>query len=348
MMTIDEVIGLLRPNIRNLKPYSSARDEYKGSEAIFLDANENPFNPPYNRYPDPHHAKLRQRLSEIKGVPPGQIFLGNGSDEPIDLVVRCFCIPGHDEVLMPYPTYGMYEVAAATNDIAVKKVLLTNDFQLDVPALLSALGPSTKVLFLCSPNNPTGNLLNTSDIMQLLEAFKGIVVIDEAYIDFARTRSFTNLIDQYPNVVVLQTLSKAWGLAGIRLGMAFGHEEVINIFYRVKYPYNLNVLTQQAGLDALGNPGRTAAWVDDIVHERERMAKSLRQLPVEKVFPSDANFLLVRLRNARGAYEYLTKQKIVTRDRSSIALCQDSLRITIGTAEENDAFLKELELFLQR
>lgn len=345
-MTLDGTLQLLRPNIRNLKPYSSARDEYKGTDAIFLDANENPFNPPYNRYPDPHHTRLRQRLSEIKGVPASQIFVGNGSDEPIDLIVRCFCTPGRDEVLMPYPTYGMYEVAAETNDVAVKKVLLTDDFQLDTKAMLAAAGANTKVLFLCSPNNPTGNLMKQADVMQLLKDFKGIVVLDEAYIDFAGSESFISKLQDFPNLVVLQTLSKAWGLAGLRLGMAFAHTDIIRVLYRVKYPYNLNVLTQQAGLKALEKPEQTAEWVVALTEGRRKLIDRLQSISVQKVFPSDANFVLVRLANARKAYEYLTERKIITRDRSSVALCSDSLRITVGTEEENDALLKELGAFL--
>lgn len=346
MMTIDEVISLLRPNIRNLKPYSSARDEYKGSDAIFLDANENPFNPPFNRYPDPHHTLLRQRLAEIKALSTEQIFLGNGSDEPIDLLVRCFCSPGRDAVLMPNPTYGMYEVAADTNDVSVKKVLLTDDFQLDTTAMLAAIDPNVKIVFLCSPNNPTGNLLDNVSVIQILNEFKGLVVLDEAYIDFAGTESFIGKLKEYPNLVVLQTLSKAWGLAGIRLGMAFAHKEIIKVLYRVKYPYNLNILTQQAGLTALANQDRIVTWVAELIAGRKKLISALQTMPVQKVFPSDANFVLVRLANASKAYEYLTERKIIARDRSSVALCNDCLRITVGTDAENDALLKELKAFL--
>jgi histidinol-phosphate aminotransferase len=335
---------LLRPNILQLKPYSSARDEYSGDEGIFLDANENPFNAPYNRYPDPHQRKLKAVIGELKETDPSTIFLGNGSDEAIDLVFRAFCRPGIDNVISIDPTYGMYQVAAETNDIAVRKVLLTADFGLDTEAVLKAIDQHTKIIWLCSPNNPTGNCFEEADIQKLLTTFDGIVVLDEAYIDFAPGKSLLPKLKQYPNLVILQTFSKAWGMAGIRLGMAFAMPDIIQILSRIKYPYNLNVLTQQKAMELLAkNRTTTEEWIQLLIEERLKMAEDLKQLPfVDHVYPSDANFLLLKTPDAKKIYTYLVEQKIIIRDRSSVALCAGCLRITIGSPEENKMLIHKL------
>ncbi|GAO29050.1 histidinol-phosphate transaminase [Geofilum rubicundum] len=335
---------LLRPNILRLKPYSSARDEYSGEEGIFLDANENPFNAPYNRYPDPHQRKLKRVIGELKQCDPSSIFLGNGSDEAIDLVFRAFCRPGVDNVVSIDPTYGMYQVAAETNDIEVRKVLLTPDFELNTEAVLKAVDQQTKIIWLCSPNNPTGNCFHEADIKQLLTTFEGIVVLDEAYIDFAPGKSLLPQLSAYPNLVVLQTFSKAWGMAGIRLGMAFASPDIIQILSRIKYPYNLNVLTQQKAMELISkNKVATEDWIELLIAERLKMAEHLKQLPfVHHVYPSDANFLLLKTPDAKKIYNYLVERKIVIRDRSSVALCAGCLRITIGSPEENKALINQL------
>jgi histidinol-phosphate aminotransferase len=342
MKTLEQ---LLRPNILKLKPYSSARDEYSGAEGIFLDANENPFNAPYNRYPDPHQRKLKAIIGALKQCDPSSIFLGNGSDEAIDLVFRAFCRPGLDNVVSIDPTYGMYQVAAETNDIQVRKVLLTTDFELDTEALLKAVDQQTKIIWLCSPNNPTGNCFPEADIKKLLTSFEGIVVVDEAYIDFAPGKSMLSQLRKYPNLIVLQTFSKAWGMAGIRLGMAFALPDIIQILSRIKYPYNLNVLTQQKAIELIEkNEETTAEWIKILIEERLKMAENLRQLPfVHHVYPSDANFLLLKTQDARKIYNYLVAQKIVIRDRSTVSLCAGCLRITIGTPEENRELLNKLK-----
>jgi histidinol-phosphate aminotransferase len=335
---------LLRPNILKLKPYSSARDEYSGDEGIFLDANENPFNAPYNRYPDPHQRKLKGVIGELKQIDPSSIFLGNGSDEAIDLVFRAFCQPGIDNVVSIDPTYGMYQVAAETNDIAVRKVLLTGEFGLDTDTILEAVDQHTKIIWLCSPNNPTGNCFKEADIHKLLTSFDGIVVLDEAYIDFAPGKSLLPKLKQYPNLIILQTFSKAWGMAGIRLGMAFAMPDIIKILSRIKYPYNLNVLTQQKAMELLGkNRATTEEWIQLLIEERVKMEKDLMELPfVDIVYPSDANFLLLRTPDAKKIYAYLVEQKIIIRDRSSVTLCAGCLRITIGSPEENKTLIKKL------
>lgn len=337
---------LIRPNILNLKPYSSARDEYTGEAAVFLDANENPYNQPYNRYPDPYQRKVKDKISVLKGIEPEQIFLGNGSDEPIDLLFRVFCEPGIDNVVAIDPTYGMYQVAADINNIEVRKVLLTADFELDVQGLLAACDEQTKLLFICSPNNPTGNCFAEKAIQQLIESFQGIVVLDEAYIDFAPDKSFLPRLSRFPNLVILQTFSKAWGMAGIRLGMAFAAPEIINVLSRVKYPYNINILTQQKALELLDRLDEKEKWMQILLNERGRVEAGLKRLSfVEKVYPSDANYLLVRVKEARNVYEYLVRNKIIIRDRSSVALCAGCLRITIGTADENKQLLDALANF---
>lgn len=339
---------LLRDNIKALKPYSSARDEFSGEAEVFLDANENPFNAPYNRYPDPLQNELKQKISDIKNIAPEKIFLGNGSDEPIDIVFRAFCEPGVDNVVTIDPTYGMYQVAADINNVEVRKVKLDQNFDFKAQDLLNATNLYTKAIFICSPNNPTGNLLDKTEIIKLLTEFDGIVVVDEAYIDFSPEDSLIGLLDSCPNLIVLQTFSKAWGMAGIRLGMAFAQPEIIRVFNKIKYPYNINVLTQQKALELLDNIGEKNEWVKIILDERSKMIRKLFNLPfVQVIYPSDANFILVKMNDAHGIYEYLTEQKIIVRDRSRVALCEDSLRITIGSPEENKKLRKALKKLIK-
>jgi len=339
--------NLLRKNIQNLKPYSSARDEYSGDAMVFLDANENPFNEPYNRYPDPLQKELKQKISVLKNIPANQIFLGNGSDEPIDLLIRAFCEPSIDNIITINPTYGMYQVAADTNNIEVIKVSLTEDFELDSKLILKAVNPNTKLIFLCSPNNPSGNSLNKEAMLEIIQNFEGIVIVDEAYIDFAPGKSLLPEIEKYPNLVILQTFSKAWGMAGIRLGMAFATLEIIQVLNKIKYPYNINILTQQKAIELLDNKEQVDIWVKKLVEEREKMAKYLAKLHfVTKIYPSDANFLLVTMTDARGIYNYLVENGIIVRDRSKIHLCDNSLRITIGTMDEDIVLLQALKDYI--
>ncbi|MFV0590108.1 MAG: histidinol-phosphate transaminase [Draconibacterium sp.] len=339
-----ELNKLLRKNIANLKPYSSARDEYTGEAMVFLDANENPFNQPYNRYPDPLQRTVKEKISKLKGINPSNIFLGNGSDEPIDLLIRAFCEPKIDNIVSINPTYGMYQVAAEISNISLKKVSLTTEYELDAGALLASTNTNTKLIFLCSPNNPTGNSLNKESIVKVLKSFNGLVILDEAYIDFAPGKTFLNELGAYPNLVVLQTFSKAWGMAGIRLGMAFASTEIISVLNKIKYPYNLNILTQQKALELLEQNAQVEEWVKLLIAEREKMAEKLKALPfVVKVFPSDANFLLVKMHDARGIYQFLVEKGIIVRDRSKVYLCDDSLRITIGSKEENKILRKTLK-----
>ncbi len=340
-MNIDK---LLRNNIKALKPYSSARDEFSGQADVYLDANENPFNAPYNRYPDPLQWELKTKIAAIKNVAPEKIFLGNGSDEPIDIIFRAFCEPGVDNVVSIDPTYGMYQVAADINNVEVRKVKLNEDFNFNAQKLLDATNLYTKAIFVCSPNNPTGNLLDKTEIIKLLTEFDGIVVLDEAYIDFSPENSFLGLLDSCQNLIILQTFSKAWGMAGIRLGMAFAQTEIIRVFNKIKYPYNINILTQQKALELIDNEGEKNEWVKIILDERAKMIRKLFKLPfVEVIYPSDANFILVKMNDARGIYEYLTEQKIIVRDRSKVTLCENSLRITIGSQEENKKLRKALK-----
>jgi len=335
---------LLRNNIKSLKPYSSARDEFSGEAEVFLDANENPFNAPYNRYPDPLQWMLKEKIAEIKQVAPENIFLGNGSDEPIDIIFRAFCEPGVDNVVSIDPTYGMYQVAADINNVEVRKVKLNDNFDFKAQDLLNTANLYTKAIFICSPNNPTGNLLDKTEIIKLLTEFDGLVVVDEAYIDFSPESSFLSLLDSCPNLIVLQTFSKAWGMAGIRLGMAFAQPEIIRVFNKVKYPYNINILTQQKALELIDNEGEKNEWVKIIIDERARMIRKLFKLPfVQVIYPSDANFILVKMNDAQGIYKYLTEQKIIVRDRSKITLCDDCLRITIGSPKENKKLRKALK-----
>lgn len=336
--------NLLRNNIKALKQYSSARDEFSGEAEVFLDANENPFNAPYNRYPDPLQWILKTKIAAIKNIAPEKIFLGNGSDEPIDIIFRAFCEPGVDNMVSIDPTYGMYQVAADINNVEVRKVKLNEDFGFSAQKLLDATNLYTKAIFVCSPNNPTANLLDKAEIVKLLTGFDGLVVVDEAYIDFSPESSLLPELDNYENLIILQTFSKAWGMAGIRLGMAFAQPEIIRVFNKVKYPYNINILTQQKALELLDNLQEKEEWVKIIVDERAKMVKKLFKLPfVQVVYPSDANFVLVKMHDARGIYEYLTDQKIVVRDRSKIALCDDCLRITIGSPTENKKLRKALK-----
>ncbi|WP_293913411.1 MULTISPECIES: histidinol-phosphate transaminase [unclassified Sphingobacterium] len=341
---------LLRDNIKNLVPYSSARDEFKGEASILIDANENAFGSPlnhnYNRYPDPLQHQVKDKLSHIKGVPSANMFLGNGSDEAIDILFRAFCRPGVDNVILVPPTYGMYEVSANINDVAFKKVNLTKEYQLDLDGIQEAVDAYTKLIFICSPNNPTGNAINRKDIELILNNFHGIVVVDEAYINFSQTRSFTQELAEYPNLVVLQTLSKAWGLAALRLGMAFASKEIIEVFNKIKPPYNINQATQDIVLEALDQVDQVNAWIKETVSERELLVKELVKIGyVQYITPSDANFILVRMDDPRGLYTYLVKHGIIVRDRSKVELCEGCLRITVGTPDENKILLEKMTAF---
>ncbi len=337
---------LLRNNIREIAPYSTARDEFQGKASVFLDANESPFQSDINRYPDPYQQMLKVRVSRIKKVHPDQIFLGNGSDEAIDLVIRAFCEPHEDNILAIKPTYGMYKVAADINAVTYREVMLTRSFNLDVVSLMKSIDKKTKVVFLCSPNNPSGNSLIRSNIEYVLNNFEGIVVIDEAYIDFAREEGFLPLLNSYPNLIVLQTFSKAWGMAGVRLGMAFASKEIIQVLNHIKYPYNVNVLTQQKALEILEQEEQTKQNISTIISERDILLPKLNNLDViEQVYPTDANFVLVRVKDPKAVYNYLLNKEIIVRDRSKVALCEGCLRLTIGTPEENLLLLDALANF---
>lgn len=338
---------LVRPNIMALQPYSSARDEYSGAEAkVFLDANENPYNSPLNRYPDPLQRELKSRLAKVKGVAEDNIFLGNGSDEAIDLAYRCFARPGKDNVVAIEPTYGMYKVCADINDVEYRRVLLDDRFQINADKLLAACNGNTKLIWLCSPNNPTGNNLSRNEIIKVIERFNGLVVIDEAYSDFSSERPFRHDIAKYPNIIVLNTFSKAWGCAAIRLGMAFASKEIIDIFNKVKYPYNVNVLTQKQAIEALAEPYEVDKWVKIILLERSRMIDAFRILPsCITVYPTDANFFLARMDDAQAVYDYLKGKGIIVRNRTRVTLCADCLRITIGSKSENNELLSALRQY---
>ena len=336
--------SLVRPNIWNLQPYSSARSEFQGTATVFIDANENPWNPPYNRYPDPLQRTLKARIAEVKGVPEASIFTGNGSDEAIDLLLRIFCEPGVDNIVAIDPSYGMYQVAADINNVACRKVLLRTDFSLDVDALLAAADAQTKLIFLCSPNNPTGNSLDREEMVRLLHTFEGIVVVDEAYIDFASQPSFLPELENYPNLVVLQTLSKAWGGAALRLGMAFASPAIIGLFNKVKYPYNVNLPAQREALALLNKPEQMEAQRQKVLEERERLRQAFEAAPSQyKVYPSDANFLLVEVGRANEIYAALVEKGVIVRNRNSVSLCRGCLRITVGTVDENTLLLQALE-----
>ena len=347
MFNIDNI---LRKNIKSLVPYSSARDEFKGEASVYLDANENAFGSPleqqYNRYPDPLQYQVKMRLSEIKGVPARNIFLGNGSDEAIDILFRSFCNPGVDNVILVPPTYGMYEVSANINDVEARKVPLTEEYQLDLEGISEAIDEHTKLIFICSPNNPTGNSMNRDDIETLLANFRGIVVVDEAYINFSRQKTFIQELTEYANLVVMQTLSKAWGLAGLRVGMAFASEEIIEVMNKVKPPYNINEASQQLALQALQNTDLVNLWIKELLAERDKLVLKLKEFDfVLNIYPSDANFILVKTTDANSIYHFLVQHGIIVRNRTKIELCEGSLRITVGTPAENQKLLETLQLY---
>lgn len=350
-MNID-INKLVRPNIIKVKPYSSARDEFSGDAKVFLDANENSLGSPlmkwYNRYPDPYQHQLKSAIARVKGMDEQNIFLGNGSDECIDLLYRCFCEPGKDNVIICPPTYGMYEVSAAINDIEVRKAPLLNNFQLDIDAIGTLIDEHTKLIWICSPNNPTGNSMDRQDIELLLNNFNGLVIIDEAYINFSKQKSLAVELSEYKNLVVLQTFSKAWGLAGLRLGICLADIEIIDWLNKIKPPYNINQATQELAAKALEETGQVNEMIREIVSMREELAIVFRRLPlVDKVYPSDANFLLVQVKEARRVYEYLLEQGIVVRDRSNVQLCEQCLRITIGSEKENTQLVDAMITYMK-
>ena len=338
---------LTRPNIWSLAPYSSARNEYAGREArVFLDANENPYNAPFNRYPDPLQLELKAAISKVKGVPAECIFLGNGSDEAIDLPYRCFCEPGVDNVVAIEPTYGMYKVCADINNVEYRTVLLDEQYQTTADKLLAATDAHTKIIWLCTPNNPTGNCLVREEVVKVIEQFEGLVIVDEAYSDFSSQKTLRSELAKYPNLIVLNTMSKAWGCAAIRLGMAFASQDIIDIFNKVKYPYNVNQLTQQQALEALKDPFEVDQWVKILLQERSRMIEAFRELPIcEKVYPTDANFFLAKMTDATKIYNYLVDHAIIVRNRHRVQLCQNCLRITIGTKTENNELVAALRQY---
>ena len=335
--------AIVRDNIKNLKPYSSARHEFDGVADVNLDANENPFETGLNRYPDPFQRAIKEKLAVLRSVRSENIFLGNGSDEVIDLLLRAFCEPRRDNVLILPPTYGMYEVSANINDVEVRRANLTTDFQLDLKSIENQIDANTKLIFVCSPNNPTGNKVDSGTVEKLLAVFRGLVVVDEAYIDFA-SDSFVKKLSSYSNLFVMQTFSKAWGLAGVRMGTGFGSSDVINVLNKIKPPYNINVLTQETVLKSLLNPGSVKVRLSEILEERERMIAELENCAhVQKVHPSNSNFLLTRFSEPKKVYDYLREKGIVVRDRSSQPLCEGCLRITIGTKKENELLTKVLK-----
>lgn len=341
-----DVSKLVRNNIAQLAPYSTARDEYKGELGIYLDANENPFNNGVNRYPDPHCKALKERIAELKNINIANLFLGNGSDEAIDLIFRVFCTPTTDTALAITPSYGMYKVAAATNDVKLTEVALKADYSLDKDAITAAITPRTKLLFICSPNNPTANTLSKSDIIDIASQNNIMLVIDEAYIDFSSDEGFSKLIDSYPNIIVLQTLSKAWGMAGLRIGMAIASDYVIGLMNKVKYPYNISVAAQEKALSMLTDyhVARYSKQVSEIIAERDKMIEELKKISlIETVYPSDANFILVKVADAQYVYNSLISSKIIVRNRSTQTLCSNTLRITVGTALENEWLIKKLK-----
>jgi histidinol-phosphate aminotransferase len=342
---------IVRKNILNLKPYSSARDEFSGKEGIFLDANENGFGSPleenYNRYPDPLQIEVKEKLSKINGLPIKNIFLGNGSDEAIDILFRAFCNPSKDNVIICPPTYGMYEVSANINNVSILKVpLIAETYEIDTVRVLKAITKNTKLIFVCCPNNPTGNGIKWSSIKKILTNFKSIVVVDEAYINFASYDSLIKELKNYPNLVILQTLSKAWGLAGLRVGLAFASEQIIDIFNKIKPPYNINAVSQKLVLDALDKSEQVNKWIKQIILERDKLSNELNKLPfILKIYPSEANFILVKTTDANDIYNYLISKKIIVRNRSQVTLCENCLRITIGTKEENKKLLNTLKKY---
>ena len=352
--------NLVRENIKSLKPYSSARHEFKGEASVFLDANENSNGSPVllpsslgkgqgerlNRYPDPLQWQLKFAVAKIKGVPAENIFIGNGSDEVIDLAYRIFCEPGKDNVIICPPTYGMYEVSANINDVAIRKVNLTKQFQLNVEGILDATDANTKLLFICSPNNPTGNNMERIYVELLLNNFPGIIIIDEAYINFSRQKSFIQELTEYPNLIVMQTMSKAWGLAALRLGLCYASLDIIDLFNKVKPPYNINQASQQLALEALQHTEQVNNWIKEMISERSKIETILPKLSfVENIYKSDANFLLVKVKDASSLYDYLSSKGIVVRNRSKEPMCENCLRITVGTPGENEILIKSLDLY---
>lgn len=348
---------LIRENIKTLAPYTTARHEFKGEASVMLDANENAIGSPatlniddveemLNRYPDPLQIAFKQRISEIKGIPVDHIFAGNGSDEAIDVLMRIFCEPGVDNIITLPPTYGMYSVCAAINNVQVKEVPLNTDYQMDIQAIANAIDDYTKLIFICSPNNPSGNSITRQDIEIILNNFDGIVVIDEAYINYARQKSFASQIMDYPNLVVMQTLSKAWGLAALRLGLAFASKEIINLMNNVKYPYNINKATQELALQGLKQIDQVNEWTRTTIEQRIWLESELEQLPItEKVYPSDANFLLVKIKDTQNVFSYLQKQGIIVRNRNTTKGCEGCIRITIGTENENQQLIAALKAY---
>ncbi|MFM7023689.1 MAG: histidinol-phosphate transaminase [Flavobacteriales bacterium] len=336
--------NIIRTNIKVLTPYSSARDEFSGEASIYLDANENPFNTGYNRYPDPMQWAVKEKLGRIKNVPKENILFGNGSDEVIDLIIRAFCEPKENNIIILPPTYGMYEVYANVNNIAIKKVPLTESFQIDVPEVLKAVDDKTRLIFVCSPNNPTGNDINPDSIKQLLNNFNGLVVVDEAYIDFSFQESWTSFLDIYPNLFVMQTFSKAWGLAALRMGIGYGSKDIIKILNKIKPPYNINEITQQTVLKEMENLKGLKTFVDKLIGEREKLAEELSKLScVLHVYPSDSNFILAKVKDANATYNYLVQKGIIVRNRTTVILCEGCIRITVGTPEENKEVINALK-----
>ena len=338
---------LVRPNILRLTPYSCARNEFNGMNAhVFLDAHENPYNANLNLYPDPLQEDLKKEIAKVKGVPAEHIFLGNGSDEAIDLIYRIFCEPRVDNVVAIAPTYGMYEVCADINDVEYRPVLLDEDFQLDADKLLEACDAHTKVIWICSPNNPTGNLLERQQIEKVLTTFQGIVVIDEAYSDFAQERPFRYELANYPHIVVLNTFSTAWACAAIRLGMAFASNDIISLFNKVKYPYNVNLRAQEKAIERLHSPAKIQQWLSIITTERAHLLPAIGELPIcQHIYPTDSNFFLVRVTDADDIYRYLVERGIIVRNRNRVALCGNCLRITVGTPQENCELLSALRQY---
>lgn len=343
--------NIVRKHILSLAPYSSARDEYTGKEGIFLDANENPLGSAtpenWNRYPDPYQWEIKDKLAPMKGCRPTQIFLGNGSDEPIDLIIRLTCEPQEDNIIILPPTYGMYEVSASVNNVEIQKINLTLDYQLDTDRILASINPKTKLIFICSPNNPTGNIIDRKAILKIIKNFQqGIVIIDEAYNDFSDEPSFIPELDNFPNVMVLQTFSKAWGLAALRLGMAFASEDLIKLLNKIKYPYNVNGLTQKQLIENIGNIDFVKKSVEMLIQNRKKIVTELSRLDiVTKIFPSDANYLLVKFTEAKKVFDYLIEHKTIVRDRSKVILCEDSLRISVGTEKENAQIISLLQKY---
>ncbi len=343
-----EISKLLRPHLLQLTPYSSARDEFKGKAKVYLDANENSMGSTskdrYRRYPDPYQTELKTQIGEIKKINPSKIFLGNGSDEPIDLLIRAFCNPGKDKIIITPPTYGMYEVSAAINDVGIVRVPLFENYSLDLANILESIEPGVKLIFLCSPNNPTGNSIDADQIVEIVDRFQGLVILDEAYIDFSSQPSFLERLEEFKNLIILQTFSKAWGLASLRLGMAFAHEEIISILNMIKPPYNISGATQELILKALNNLPEMKKMLKEISKEKKYLESMLQDVNlVQKIYPSDANFLLVKVEKAHDVYLALIDKKVIVRDRSNVELCEDCLRITVGTHHENETLIQELK-----